>query len=44
MSGPAASNQARFLTGSTLRHVIIMTLTGALGLMSLFLVDLVDEI
>lgn len=42
MSKPAASNQARFLTGSTLRHVIIMTLTGALGLMSLFLVDLAD--
>ena len=42
MSKPAASNQARFLTGSTWRHVIIMTLTGALGLMSLFLVDLAD--
>ena len=42
MSGPAASNQARFLTGSTLRHVTIMTLTGALGLMSMFLVDLAD--
>lgn len=42
MSGPAASNQARFLTGSTLRHVIVMMLTGALGLMSMFLVDLAD--
>ncbi len=42
MSAPAATTQARFLTGSTMRHVTIMTLTGALGLMSLFLVDLVD--
>ena len=42
MSAPAAALQARFLSGSTMRHVTIMTLTGALGLMSLFLVDLVD--
>src|SRR5687768_12349846 len=42
MSAPAATTQARFLTGSTMRHVTIMTLTGALGLMSLFLVDLID--
>ncbi len=42
MSGPAGTSQARFVTGSTMRHVTIMTLTGALGLMSLFLVDLVD--
>ncbi len=33
---------ARFVTGSTMRHVIVMTLTGAFGLMALFLVDLVD--
>ena len=25
-----------------MRHVVVMTLTGALGLMSLFLVDLID--
>jgi putative MATE family efflux protein len=34
--------QARFVAGSTMRHVIIMTLTGAFGLMAMFLVDLLD--
>jgi len=34
--------QARFLTGSIFRHVVIMTLTGAIGLMAIFLVDLAD--
>ena len=34
--------QARFLQGSVMRHVVVMTLTGALGLMSVFLVDLAD--
>ncbi len=33
---------APFLTGSTMRHVVVMTLTGAIGLMALFLVDLID--
>lgn len=33
---------APFVQGSTMRHVVVMTLTGALGLMSLFLVDLID--
>ncbi|MCA3554869.1 MATE family efflux transporter [Aestuariivirga sp.] len=33
---------APFITGSTMRHVVVMTLTGAVGLMSLFMVDLVD--
>lgn len=37
-----APAQARFVTGSTMRHVTIMTLTGALGLMSMFMVDLAD--
>ncbi|MGY0398961.1 MAG: MATE family efflux transporter [Ostreibacterium sp.] len=37
------SNQtARFVTGSTWRHVIVMTLTSSIGLMALFLVDLID--
>jgi putative MATE family efflux protein len=36
-----ASN-ARFVTGSIMRHVVTMTLMGALGLMSLFVVDLAD--
>ncbi|HUR42887.1 MAG TPA: MATE family efflux transporter [Aestuariivirga sp.] len=34
--------EARFVTGSTMRHVVIMTFTGAVGLMALFLVDLAD--
>lgn len=34
--------EARFVTGSTMRHVVIMTFTGALGLMAMFLVDLAD--
>ena len=42
MSRPNTSEQARFTSGSTLRHVIVMTLTGAMGLMSLFVVDLAD--
>ncbi len=34
--------QAKFLEGSIMRHVVIMTLTGALGLMAVFAVDLAD--
>jgi len=34
--------KARFLTGSIPRHVILMTLMGAVGLMSMFAVDLAD--
>jgi Na+-driven multidrug efflux pump len=34
-----ASREARFTTGSTMRHVSVMTATGAVGLMALFLVD-----
>ena len=33
---------ARFVTGSTMRHIIVMTTTGAIGLMALFVVDLAD--
>jgi Na+-driven multidrug efflux pump len=36
------TREARFVTGSTMRHVVIMTFTGAVGLMSMFLVDLAD--
>ena len=36
------NNQARFVSGSIMRHVVIMTFTGALGLMAMFLVDLAD--
>jgi putative MATE family efflux protein len=38
----ATAPTARFLQGSILRHVIIMTLTGAVGLMSMFAADLAD--
>jgi putative MATE family efflux protein len=38
----AAAPTARFLSGSIMRHVVLMTLTGAVGLMSLFMVDLAD--
>ncbi|HHN66905.1 MAG TPA: MATE family efflux transporter, partial [Thermopetrobacter sp.] len=38
----AHSRQARFLTGSIARHVVLMTLMAAIGLMSMFVVDLVD--
>jgi len=37
-----AKRPAPFVTGSTMRHVVVMTLTGAVGLMALFLVDLID--
>ncbi|MFY0680612.1 MAG: polysaccharide biosynthesis C-terminal domain-containing protein [Thalassovita sp.] len=39
MSRPSKTPQAKFTTGSTMRHVVIMTLTGALGLSFMFLVD-----
>ena len=31
--------QGKFVTGSTLRHVIAMTATGSIGLMAVFAVD-----
>ena len=34
--------QAKFLQGSIMRHIIVMTTTGAIGLMAVFLVDLAD--
>ncbi len=36
------TNKARFISGSTWRHVIVMTLTNSVGLMALFLVDFID--
>ncbi|MEX2518538.1 MAG: MATE family efflux transporter [Paracoccaceae bacterium] len=35
----AASKTGRFTTGSTMRHVAVMTVTGSLGLSFMFLVD-----
>lgn len=37
MSG--SSQAAKFTTGSTMRHVVVMTATGSLGLMAIFIVD-----
>ncbi len=34
-----APKQARFLTGSTMRHVAVMTLTGMIGLTFMFVID-----
>lgn len=42
MTAPAQPFQAKFLEGSIMRHVVVMTLTGAFGLMAVFLVDLAD--
>ena len=42
MTDAAKPFQAKFLEGSIMRHIIIMTLTGAIGLMAVFLVDLAD--
>jgi putative MATE family efflux protein len=38
----ASPEAPRFVTGSIMRHVISMTMMGALGLMSMFAVDLAD--
>ncbi len=35
-----ARAQARFTQGSTMRHVVVMTATGSIGLMAVFLVEL----
>ncbi len=42
MTDAAKPYQAKFLQGSIMRHIVVMTLTGAVGLMAVFLVDLAD--
>jgi putative MATE family efflux protein len=42
MSPPPATGGAVFVTGSTMRHVAVMTGTGSVGLMAIFLVDLLS--
>ncbi|WP_281222414.1 MATE family efflux transporter [Photobacterium sanguinicancri] len=37
-----SEQHAKFVTGSPMRHIAVMSGTGAVGLMALFLVDLVD--
>lgn len=36
------AEHGRFVSGSTLRHVVVMTATGAVGLVAIFLVDLLS--
>ena len=40
MDAPSRPPIARFVTGSTMRHVVVMTLTSSVGLLALFFVDL----
>ncbi len=42
MSAPLAAQAGVFTTGSTMRHVVVMTATGSVGLMAIFLVDLLS--
>jgi putative MATE family efflux protein len=39
---PAATPSPRFLTGSLMRHVLVMAGTGAIGLVAVFSVDLIN--
>ena len=39
-----ADAQAKFLSGSLLRHVTVMSLTSTVGIMAIFLVDFIDMI
>lgn len=36
---PGTPSKARFVEGSTMRHVVVMSATGSVGLMAVFLVD-----
>ncbi|MEM8788392.1 MAG: MATE family efflux transporter [Pseudomonadota bacterium] len=38
------ADQAKFLTGSLMRHVVVMSSTASLGLMAVFLVDFIDMV
>ncbi|MCK0137695.1 MATE family efflux transporter [Aliiroseovarius sp. F47248L] len=40
----AGAAQATFLSGNLMRHITVMSLTASVGLMAIFLVDLVDMI
>ena len=42
--GSVAEGQAKFLSGSLLRHVTVMSLTSAVGITAVFLVDFIDMI
>ncbi|GJD35591.1 MATE family efflux transporter [Methylobacterium aerolatum] len=40
--GPVPEDQGRFVTGPVLRHVLVMSATGSVGLMAIFVVDLLS--
>ncbi len=42
MTGATNTAPARFVTGPTMRHVVVMASTGAIGLVSVFVVDLLN--
>ena len=42
VTGATNTGPARFVTGSTMRHVVVMASTGAIGLVSVFVVDLLN--
>jgi putative MATE family efflux protein len=44
MKGGAVSGKARFLEGSLMRHVAVMSLTTSVGLMAIFVVDLINVV
>ncbi|KQP61550.1 MATE family efflux transporter [Methylobacterium sp. Leaf399] len=41
-TGTTANDPGRFLSGSILRHVVVMSATGSIGLMAIFVVDLLS--
>ena len=42
--GPRMADQAKFLEGSLLRHIAVMSITSSVGLMAVFAVDFVDMV
>ncbi|MFT8368359.1 MATE family efflux transporter [Acetobacter papayae] len=44
MPTPGSRNRACFITGSIMRHVLVMSGTGAIGLMAVFAVDMLNMI
>ena len=41
-AGARGSSRATFVEGSTMRHVVVMTVTGSVGLMAIFAVDFLN--
>ena len=42
MAGPGSGGQAKFVEGNLFRHVSVMALTSSVGLMAVFVVDLIN--